>query len=179
MADGCACHRCSESSEVPPAFPSSPRCGRKARIDGRPEAWLRLGLCPRKGTGTAPACPGKQLCHPAVPVAAVVSDRRPAPRGRGGAGHRHGSQPEAGSSVVSLRGGRHVSDPLALDSRTPPPSFAHDKGPGLSPDSRGVFRGQGWPFQTGACTLATPTVLCKHSSRTPGTPKFFTQIPAA
>lgn len=102
-ADHRAGHRCKERSEVPLAFPSS-QCGRKAQLDCRSEVWLGLRLCPRRGSGTAPPCTEEQLCCLAVPVGAVVSDRGLAPRGSGGAEHRHGSQLEASSSVVPLCG---------------------------------------------------------------------------
>lgn len=115
-----------EKSEVPLASPKSLQCGQKSPFDGRSEAWLRLGLCPQGGHSTPPPLTRVQLCHLAVPAAAMVSDWGLEPQGNGGACHQHGSQLEASSSVVSLCGGWQVSDPRALDSRTPFSSLAHE-----------------------------------------------------
>lgn len=115
-----------EKSEVPLASPKSLQCGQKSPFDGRSEAWLRLGLCPQGGPSIPPPLTRVQLCHLAVPAAAMVGDWGLEPQGNGGACHQHGSQLEASSSVVSLCGGWQVSDPRALDSRTPFSSLAHE-----------------------------------------------------
>lgn len=171
-ADCCAGHGCSESSEVPLAFPSS-RCGRKAQLDHRSEVWLRLGLCPHRGNGTAPPHTETQLCHLAVPVAAVVSDRGLAlpPPGSGGARNRHGSQLEASSSVVPLCGRSQVSDPPALDSRTPSPPFAQDKGPRLFPAevSSGMTNGHSRPTHA----LQLNPQFYANTPHAPPVPQFF------
>lgn len=173
-AAGCVCHRCSESSEVPLAFPSSPR---KAQIDCRPEVWPSLGLCPCKGNGTAPPCPGKQLCHPAVPVAALVSDwgRPPgASEGQGTSDFTTGSQ-----TLWSLceEGGVSQSH-LPLIAEPHLPSWLKTKAPGLSlpPEvSSGVRNGHFRQTHAPSYAPGSGQTFFVH----PRNPKVFIQIPAA
>ena len=148
-----------------PACPSSPQCGRKAPLDCGSEAWPRPGLCPRGGNGTPTPHPGKQLCHPAVPVAAMVSGWDWSP------GQRRGYAAGTVHSVVCLCRGWHFSGPPALRAE---PHLHHPLGikvPGFL--CRGVFMGGNRPrarlhsSQTDARTLAKPTMRCKHSTCTP------------
>lgn len=120
------------------ACPSSPQCGRKAPLDCGSEAWPRLGLCPRRGSGTPPPHPVKQLCHPAVPVAAMVSGWDWVP----GAAEGH----VAGTvhSVVCLCRGWHFSGPPALRAE---PHLHHLLGIKVSAFLRGgVFMGENRPW---------------------------------
>lgn len=81
-----------------------------------------------------------------------------------------------GQRLGGLSGGRRVSDPPDLDSRTPSSSFAQDIGPGFF--SAEMSSGEKWPLpplrssHADTRTPAEPTVLFKHSSSTPELPLF-------
>lgn len=82
-----------------------------------------------------------------------------------------------GQQLGGLSGGRRVPDPPDLDSRTTPSSsFGQDIGPGFL--SAEMSSGEKWPLpplrssHADTCTPAEPTVLLKHSSRTPELPLF-------
>lgn len=167
-AGHCVCLTCWGNSEVA-ACPSSPPSGRKTPLDCGSEAWPRPGLCPRRGNGAAPTpCPGKQPCHPAVPVLPwLVAGAWPPGAAEGHVtGRVHHGRPAALRSVCRAARLR----PTCFDSRTGSLSFAWNKDLGLfsAEMSSGVRPGHHHPSTLLRQTHGPPhAVLCEHSACTP------------